>query len=139
MDASRYVVIGAGLAGSATAWSLAEAGHEVTLLERTQPANPQGSSHGSARIFRYAYPDPFWVELVVRSRARFAELERLSGQQLITPTGSVDYGSVRNPVLLARMLEGAGIEHELLRREPRTPAGRSWRSIPTRCGIRAPG
>ena len=51
---SQYVVIGAGLAGAAT-WHLARAGHELTLLERTRPATRDGSSHGSARIFRCAY------------------------------------------------------------------------------------
>ena len=59
MSSSQYVVVGAGLAGAATAWSLTRRGHEVTLVERTQPAARDGSSHGSARIFRYAYSDPF--------------------------------------------------------------------------------
>ena len=53
MTSSTYVVVGAGLAGAATAWSLARRGHEVTVLERSQPAARDGSSHGSARIFRY--------------------------------------------------------------------------------------
>src|SRR5688572_31091817 len=88
VNASRYVVIGAGLAGAATAWSLARRGHEVTLVERTRPAALDGSSHGSARIFRYAYPDAFYARLVVRARAGYAELERLSGQRLITPSGA---------------------------------------------------
>ena len=80
VTASRYVVVGAGLAGAATAWSLARRGHEVTLVERTRPAARDGSSHGSARIFRYAYPDPFYAGLVVQARAGFDELERLSGR-----------------------------------------------------------
>ena len=73
MSSSRHVVIGAGLAGAATAWSLARRGHEVTLLERTQAASRDGSSHGSARIFRYAYPDPFYVRLVVAAKGGFDE------------------------------------------------------------------
>ena len=94
---SRYVVVGAGLAGAATAWSLARRGHEVTVVERTQPAARDGSSHGSARIFRYAYPDPFYARLVVRARAGFDELERLTGRQLITPSGSLDFGPAATP------------------------------------------
>jgi sarcosine oxidase len=111
---SQYVVIGAGLAGAATAWQLARTGREVTLLERTRPAAHDGSSHGSARIFRYPYPDPFYTELVVRARAGFDELEQLSGKQLITPTGSLDFGQVRNPRQLAKVMEQVGVEHELL-------------------------
>lgn len=114
MESSQYVVIGAGLAGAATAHSLARRGHEVTVLERTEPAAHDGSSHGSARIFRYGYPEKFWVDLVIRARAGFTELETLSGQQLITPTGSLDFGPVRNPRALAAVMEQAGVEHELL-------------------------
>jgi len=49
------VVIGAGLAGSATARALARRGRSVVLVEAYQPGHRQGSSHGSARIFRRAY------------------------------------------------------------------------------------
>lgn len=111
---SQYVVIGAGLAGAATAWHLARAGREVTLLERSRPAARDGSSHGSARIFRYAYPDRLYAELVVRSRAGFDELESIAGQQLIARTGSLDFGVLRDMRALARVLEGVGVECQLL-------------------------
>jgi sarcosine oxidase len=111
---SQYVVVGAGLAGAATAWSLARRGHEVTLVERTRPAAHDGSSHGSARIFRYPYPDAFYTELVVRAKAGFDELERVSGRHLIAPTGSLDFGGVRDPRRLAAVMEQVGVEHELL-------------------------
>jgi sarcosine oxidase len=114
---SRYVVVGAGLAGTATAWSLARQGHEVTVVERAQPATPDGSSHGSARIFRYAYPDALYTRLVVEARKRWDDLERVSGRELITRTGSLDFGVRRDPRALAGVLEGEGVEHELLDRE----------------------
>ncbi|OUD88012.1 hypothetical protein BC477_08455 [Clavibacter michiganensis subsp. michiganensis] len=34
------------------------------MLERDRPAGMLGSSHGSARILRYAYDDPFYVRLM---------------------------------------------------------------------------
>ena len=114
MSSSQYAVIGAGLAGAATAWSLARRGHEVTLVERAQPASRDGSSHGSARIFRYVYADPFYVRLVVAAKAGFDELERLSGHRLITPSGALDFGPERNAGDLAGVLEAVGVEHELL-------------------------
>lgn len=114
MDSSKYVVIGAGLMGAATAWSLARRGHEVTVVERTEPATQDGSSHGSARIFRYVYAEQFWVDLVVRARAGYTELENLSGQQLITPTDSLDFGPLRDPAALAPLLAAAGVEHDVL-------------------------
>lgn len=114
MESSTYVVIGAGLAGAATAWQLARAGHEVSVVERTNPAAADGSSHGSARIFRYGHDEPFWMDLVVRARAVYDELEAVSGTRLITGTGSLDFGRRRQPALLARLMADAGVEHELL-------------------------
>ena len=113
-ESSEYVVVGAGLAGAATAWQLAARGHDVTILERTVPASHDGSSHGSARIFRYAYPDDFYTRAVLESKVLWDELDRASGLELITPFGAVDYGPERQPEHLARVLAGAGVEHELL-------------------------
>jgi sarcosine oxidase len=114
---TKYVVVGAGLAGAATAWSLARRGHEVTVLERTRPAAPDGSSHGSARIFRYAYPSPFYSQLVVESRKKWEDVEARSGCRLITPTGALDFGPARDTRAIARVLEQVGVEHELLARD----------------------
>lgn len=120
---SRFVVIGAGLAGAATAWQLARRGHEVTVLERSTPANPRGSSHGSARIFRYAYPDRFYAGLVVAAATDWTELERLSGCSLLSTTGALDFGATRDPRALAGVLEQVGVEHELLTADQ---AGARW-------------
>ena len=132
MTASQYVVIGAGLAGAATAWQLARAGHEVTLVERSRPAAHDGSSHGSARIFRYAYPSDFYAGLVVDSRALWDELEALSGRELITATGALDFGATRNPAGLAAVLDAVGVEHELLGRQA---AADRWPQITFDCQV----
>ena len=113
-ESARFAVIGAGLSGAAVAWRLAQSGEEVIVLERDEPASALGSSHGSARIFRYAYPDPFFVDLVVRAKRGWDELEAASGRRLITPSGSLDCGVVRDPRGLARALESEDVEHELL-------------------------
>jgi sarcosine oxidase len=113
-ESSEYVVVGAGLSGAATAWQLAARGHDVTILERSVPAAHDGSSHGSARTFRYAYPDEFYTRAVLESKVMWDELDRASGLELITPAGAVDYGPEREPEHLARVLAGAGVEHELL-------------------------
>lgn len=125
-SASEYVVVGAGLAGAATAWHLAAAGHEVTILERGVPAGANGSSHGSARIFRYAYPDPFYARLVADARRVWSELEQAHGEQLIRPTGSLDFGAVRKPHVLANVLNDIGVEHELVARRV---AAERWTDI----------
>lgn len=114
MSASSVIVIGAGLAGAAAAWQLARRGHDVVVLERTEPANHWGSSHGSARIFRYAYPDALYTRLVVEARRGWDELEREGAMPLISAVGAVDYGDRRDPVRLARVLADQGVAHELL-------------------------
>ncbi|NUL45796.1 FAD-dependent oxidoreductase [Cellulosimicrobium funkei] len=113
MDASRYIVIGAGLMGAATAWQLAGAGHEVTVLESATPAHDRGSSHGSARIFRYAYENPEYVRLVQQARVGWSAVETAGGSRLIDDCGAVDHGAHRVPGRLAAVLEAAGVEHEL--------------------------
>ncbi|MBW8484558.1 FAD-dependent oxidoreductase [Actinomadura parmotrematis] len=109
-----YIVVGAGLTGAATAWRLARGGHEVTVLERSTPANAQGSSHGSARIFRYGYADPFYVRLAVEARQAWEELERASGERLFTPTGALNFGERGDPAAQAAVFDEVGVEHELL-------------------------
>lgn len=113
-ESATYAIIGAGLSGAAAAWRLAQSGAEVLVLERDAPASHLGSSHGSARIFRYAYLDPFYVDLVVQARRGWDELEAASRQRLITPSGSLDSGVVRDPPGLADALEANDVEHELL-------------------------
>ncbi|WP_426324007.1 FAD-dependent oxidoreductase [Microbacterium sp. E-13] len=114
MSTPPIAIIGAGLAGAATAWQLARRGRDVVLLERGTPANDFGSSHGSARILRYTYPDPFYTGLMVRARRGWDDLEDLVGERLITPTGSLDYGANRDPAALADVLAGFDVPHELL-------------------------
>jgi sarcosine oxidase len=125
-DSTQVLIIGAGLMGSAAAHQLAVRGTEVTVVERDTAASEHGSSHGSARIFRYAYPDPFYTRLVDQARGRYDELERLAGQQLITPGGALDFGPLRDPHHLAGVLDEVGIEHELL---PASAAAERWPGI----------
>ncbi|QGF24057.1 FAD-dependent oxidoreductase [Raineyella fluvialis] len=111
---TSIAIVGAGLAGSGTAWRLAQAGHDVTVLERFAPANAFGSSHGSARIFRYAYPEQEYVHLVTLARQGWTELESAAGETLIDLVGSVDFGPLRAQSGLAGLLAAEGVEHEVL-------------------------
>jgi len=114
LRSSSFLVVGAGLAGTCAAWRLAQRGHEVTLLERTRPAAPDGSSHGSARILRFAYPEREYAALVVRALDGWRELEAASDTELLTAAPALDHGPGRDPRALARVLEDVGVEHELL-------------------------
>lgn len=111
---SEHIVIGAGLAGAAAASALSSRGEDVTILESLSPANERGSSHGSARIFRYAYPERLYTELVVRARSLWDEVEQSGETTLISRTGALDHGAGRHLTQLVDSFAHAGIEHELL-------------------------
>jgi monomeric sarcosine oxidase len=112
----EVAVLGAGLMGAATAWSLARRGRSVALIEAFEIGHRNGSSHGSERIFRRAYPDPFYAELTGRAADCWRELELDSGSALLSMTGAVDTGDprVRDPGVLAAAMTRAGVEHEVL-------------------------
>ena len=108
------IIVGAGLAGSAAAWAASARGLDVVVLEAFGPGHRNGSSHGSARIFRRAYPDPLYVRLTGTARELWRQLEDQSGERLLTLTGGIDFGAVRDPRLLHEVLTSCGVPAELL-------------------------
>lgn len=51
----KITIVGAGIAGLSTAWSLTKAGHSVTLIEQGPIPNPLAASGDHHRIIRRAY------------------------------------------------------------------------------------
>jgi len=95
--------------GCAAAWALRAEGADVTVYEQFELDNVRGSSHGRSRIFRVAYPDPFWI--------RFAQ-EAYEGWNDLDPTLLALYGLVElspDPALTsASALAACGVEHRLV-------------------------
>lgn len=112
----EVAVLGAGLMGAATAWALARRGRSVALVEAFEVGHRNGSSHGSERIFRRAYTDPFYAELTDRAYECWRELELDTGSTLLQITGAVDTGDprVRDPERLSAAMTQAGVEHKVL-------------------------
>ena len=108
------VVVGAGAHGSATAWWLAKEGRSVVLLEQFEPGHRRGSSHGGSRIFRVAYDDPWYVELAREALVLWWELEMASGATLLDQTGGLDWGDETSVAAVAKALDEAGLDHEML-------------------------
>jgi sarcosine oxidase len=119
---TKTVIVGGGLAGSAAAWALTRAGRPCVLLEAFQPGHDRGSSHGTARIFRRAYPDPLYVQLTGEARRLWSELEYEAGETLITVTGSLDFGRSDLPGEMYKQLLAQGVPAEMV--DPREAAGR---------------
>jgi len=114
-------VIGAGIVGLSTAYSLLERGALVTVYERGVPGN--GQSGGESRIFRHAHEDPRLVRFACRSRAIWREWEAALGVELVSPDGVVALGpAVDNRLRVLEQVGGVGVRRidgaEVSRRLP---------------------
>jgi sarcosine oxidase len=106
------IVIGAGVAGAATARALARRGSSVAVLEQFAIGHKRGSSHGAARIFRFSYPDPLYVGMAMESLPLWRELEAEVGEELLVTTGGLDIG--RGVEKNAQALEACGAPIETM-------------------------
>jgi monomeric sarcosine oxidase len=122
-ERADVIIVGAGLAGSAAARALVRRGRAVVLVEAFGPGHRRGSSHGSARIFRRAYPDPLYVRLTGQVQPLWRELADEAGEELITPTGAVDYGPAREQEKMYQLLTALGVPAELM---PPAAAAERW-------------
>lgn len=105
----KVAVVGAGVMGCAAAWALRARGAEVSVHEQFELDHDRGSSHGRTRIFRVAYPDPYWI--------RFAQ-EAYTGWKELDPSVLGLYGLVElapDPALVsAAALDESGVPYRLL-------------------------
>jgi sarcosine oxidase len=92
-------VIGAGAVGSAAARFLSLAGHEVIVFEQFGRGHSLGSSHGTSRIIRRAYQDPFYADLMEEVFPLWRELEAEAGEELYIETGVLVFGKPNSEYL----------------------------------------
>ena len=111
------IVAGLGGMGSAAAYHLAGRGKRVLGLERFSPAHDKGSSHGRSRIIRQSYFEGAeYVPLLLRSYELWEQLERETGQELMTLTGGLMIGREEGD-LVSRSVASAdehGLPYEVL-------------------------
>jgi monomeric sarcosine oxidase len=95
MRTCDVVIVGAGVMGLAAACELAREGASIALIDQSSVPNPQAASFDHSKVFRFAYPDRFYVELAVDALARWHALEAETGARLLTQTGALLIGKQR--------------------------------------------
>lgn len=88
----KVAVVGAGVMGLAVARELAIAGCEVTGFERGSMFHKNGSSHGTSRIIRRAYADPYYSAIMGEAYELWQALEIESESELFVKSGLLIVG-----------------------------------------------
>ena len=113
----RVVVVGAGVFGSWSAKFLADAGHEVTLVDAYGPANGRSSSADYTRVIRTGYgADEIYSRWASESLHDWQWLCEATGQPLLARTGALFMGEPGSQYVqdTYRTLHRLGIEVDLM-------------------------
>lgn len=111
----RVAIVGAGVMGLAIALELARRGVAVTIHERDVVGNELASSTDRSKVFRFAYPDPFYADLGRHALTLWRELDRAAAERLLEQCGVLyldAHGATARAVDAA--LAEIGAPHELL-------------------------
>lgn len=110
-------VVGLGALGSAAAYFSAAKGAKVIAFEQFELGHVRGASHDTSRIVRTSYEAPQYVALAKSAYRDWAEIERASGQKLLSITGGVVFLPKGGPLLasdFSQSLDANQVPYELL-------------------------
>ena len=109
------LVVGGGILGAWTAAIAARRGATVALADQFEPAHTRGSSHGDGRIFRLAYHQEHYVDMMLHSLPLWQQLQDFAGEPLMATTGGINIASAREALAdLQNLYERRGFAHELM-------------------------
>jgi D-arginine dehydrogenase len=120
MQHTRWVVVGAGFGGAATAWALGRAGLGPGIILEQEPAFGTHASGRNAALVKLSESDPVVRTLVVRSLRSIRAIE-LSEEPLVRRTGGLALASAASTVqeldTVRDALAGDGVPAHLLSRD----------------------
>lgn len=117
MKTFDIAVIGAGVFGAWTAYSLARAGQKVLLLDAHGAGNSRASSGGESRIIRMGYgSDEIYSRWSMRSLELWRDFAQLAGRPLFQRTGVLWMASADDQYTLTTLetLKKLKVPHERL-------------------------
>lgn len=117
MESFEVAVVGMGAAGSAAAYHLARRGAQVVAFEQYELGHVRGASHDTSRIVRTSYGASQYVRLAQSAYRDWADLERESGERLLTITGGVIFLPIDGPYAardFTDALTECDVPHEML-------------------------
>ena len=107
------VVVGGGIVGMAVAAELGRRGHDVRVLERSDATVATGSSKGTARFRQLAnYPDESFLDLGIRAREIWGEVEAATDDRIFRRTGNLSIGDAGDLTALANGLRSRDLPVE---------------------------
>jgi monomeric sarcosine oxidase len=111
----RVVVVGVGVMGAAAGWALARRGHDVVFTEQFHVGHTRGSSHGTARYRQLAaYPTDEYLELGLRARRLWDDVEKGSPENILHRTSNISIGDADILERQAATLRKYGADGELI-------------------------
>jgi len=113
----KVAVVGAGVFGAWTAYSLLQSGASVTLIDAYGAGNSRSSSGGETRIIRMAYgPDAIYTRFALRALGLWKEFFAEHGYPYFRPDGVLWMAKRDNPYARASMgvMREAGVRFDVL-------------------------
>ncbi|GFF24992.1 monomeric sarcosine oxidase [Aspergillus udagawae] len=117
MEHFDVAVVGLGVLGSGAAYYAAKKGAKVIAFEQFELGHVRGASHDTSRIVRTSNFAPEYVALAKSAYKDWAELEQVTGYEMLTTTGGVVFFAPDSPTSasdFARSLDTHRVPYELL-------------------------
>ncbi|PKX89310.1 putative sarcosine oxidase [Aspergillus novofumigatus IBT 16806] len=117
MEHFDVAVVGLGVLGSGAAYYAAKKGAKVIAFEQFELGHVRGASHDTSRIVRTSNFAPEYVALAKSAYKDWAELEKVTGYEMLTTTGGVVFFAPDSPTSasdFARSLDTHNVPYELL-------------------------
>jgi sarcosine oxidase len=127
-------VIGSGVFGAWTAWSLKRAGLDVALVEAYAPGHARASSGGESRVIRLSYgADPLYSPMAEASLTAWDGLSAREGLPILHRTGVLWFSPAADEYMAKSLawLETRGVQH---RRFDLSGLRAAWPQIAFRAG-----